>query len=248
MSHVRIAITPGGTGCTVDEVDAFPGASFIMSFPESIGDAEHVVHFPSTQADWRHGKDGELITRCLVPGELEYTIHFTPGPDYVDARTSIVNKSTRHWAHSLAFNCVHPGSCEQVIDHECLRHYTGYDGRPTLLRTLPRVFGPRPVVQLYNIEGMPPADSTRFVNDFHATPDITVENWLAIASLSSRSLMAVTSHPALFLFHNLEYSCIHAAQSLGALKPGQRGQALTRAYFTEMPLEDWYVRMKAEFA
>ena len=69
---------------------------------------------------------------------------------------------------------------------------------------------------------------------------------MAIVSRDGKRLIATASQPALYLFQNMEYSCIHSAQSLGALAPGEKGRALTRVYLVEAPLREWHARMKRE--
>lgn len=61
-------------------------------------------------------------------------------------------------------------------------------------------------------------------------------------------LAAIVSRPTLFLLQNMEYSCIHSASSLGALAPGQTGEAWLRLYFVESPLEEWHRRMRREMS
>lgn len=75
-----------------------------------------------------------------------------------------------------------------------------------------------------------------------------LEGWLAIQSRGGKRLAAVVSKPALFLFQNMEYSCIHSSPGFGPLPPGKTGEALTRVYFVEASLEGWYERMKREMA
>ena len=59
-------------------------------------------------------------------------------------------------------------------------------------------------------------------------------------------LVAVVSKPALFLFQNMEYSCIHSGAGFGRLEPGQSGEAVTRLYFVQGAVEQWRDRMLAE--
>ncbi len=69
---------------------------------------------------------------------------------------------------------------------------------------------------------------------------------MAIQSRDGKRLVATASDPAMFLFQNMEYSCIHSAAGFGPLKPGESGEAVTRVYFVEAGLEDWHARMPAD--
>ena len=75
-----------------------------------------------------------------------------------------------------------------------------------------------------------------------------MEGWLAIRARDDRHMVATVSKKALYTFQNREYSCIHSAPTFGPLKPGEEGNAITRIYFVEATLEDWYERMTREFA
>ena len=65
---------------------------------------------------------------------------------------------------------------------------------------------------------------------FRAAPEVYPEGLLVIRSWDGKHLAVVTSDRPLFLFANLEFSCIHCCPSFGALKPGEEGRALHRAY------------------
>ena len=111
------------------------------------------------------------------------------------------------------------------------------------------MFGPRPTLQFYSVEGAPKGKDIPFVNAFQSTPDdVAIEGWLAIRARDDKHMVAVVSKPALFTFQNREYSCIHSSPTFGALKPGESGTALTRIYFVKATLEQWYNHMKKEFA
>jgi len=120
-------------------------------------------------------------------------------------------------------------------------------GRFRRLVEIPRKYGPRPTVQLYSVEGAPDAKGIPFVAGFQATPDVILQGWLAIQSHDGQRLVAVASRPTLFLFQNMEYSCIHASPGFGELGPGETGEALTRLYFVRSSVEEWHQRMQEEF-
>ncbi|MCP3914472.1 MAG: hypothetical protein GY711_02820 [bacterium] len=111
---------------------------------------------------------------------------------------------------------------------------------------VPRKFSTRPTVQSYSVEGAPPATDVPFAANFDATPDVTWEGWLAIQSRDGDRILATASQPPLFLFQNMEYSCIHSSPGFGALNPGETGHAWTRLYFVRASLEEWYGRLRID--
>jgi hypothetical protein len=211
---------PGGPGAPPHALAcpaAFPGEGFGIGFPEAIGDAARAHWPPGLTVDWRRTEDGRWEQIGRAEGELSYSLVVTPHEDCLDIHQTLTNESPRTWTQSLAFNCFQCGGAPSIRDHDCLRHWVGQEGKPARLAEVPRAFGPRPTIQLYSVEGAPPG-----------------------------SQIPTASKPALFLFQNMEYSCIHAAASFGPLDPGQSGQALTRLYFVRASLEDWYARMRSE--
>ena len=98
------------------------------------------------------------------------------------------------------------------------------------------------------MEGAPAGKDIPFVDAFKSTPEnVAIEGWMAIRSMDDTHMVAVVSKPALYTFQNREYSCIHSAPTFGPLKPGATGAAITRIYFVEASLEEWYMRMTKEF-
>lgn len=249
MSRIKVVGIQRNMACIVSETPAFPGESFSFGIPEAIGDTAHTYWFGSIKPDWREMGEGAWRSTGRQPGELSYTLDVVPGADTVDIRIELRNESDRVWAQSHAFNCINCGGAQSVVDHECRRHWVGVGGRLRRLIQVPRVFGPRPAVQLYSVEGAPKGADIPFVAGFRSTPDdVVLEGWMAISSRDGKRLVATASRPALYLFQNMEYSCIHSAQSLGALAPGETGRALTRVYFVEATLPEWHTRMRRELA
>jgi hypothetical protein len=243
---VTFAPTPGQMGGALVGPPGFAGDTFGFGMPEAIGDAAAARWPQGMSVEWHDLGGGAWRQLGRAEGELEYECDVLPGEDTADVRIRLTNLGPREWEHSLAFNCF-SAMGTSLADHECVRHWVGQAGRPVLLRSLPRHYGPRPTIQLYSVEGAPPAADIPFVAGFDATPRGPVlEGWMAIASHDGTRLVAAASRPALFLFQNMEFSCIHAGQSLGRLAPGQRGEALTRLYFVEAPLGRWYERLRAE--
>ncbi len=246
MANIRLTPQQGQMSCVVTDVPAFPEDGFGLGFPEAIGDAARAVWSGAPHIEWEDAGQGAWIQRGSRPGELSYSLTLTPAEDYVDAHLRLTNESGRDWAQSLAFNCFGLGGSAALRDHDCLRHWVGSAGTLRRLIEIPRKYGPRPAIQLYSVEGAPPGAEIPFVANFRATPDEVLEGWIAVVARDGRRLVATASKPALFLFQNMEYSCIHSAPSPGPLKAGETGEALTRVYFVEAPLEEWHGRLRAE--
>ncbi len=160
------------------------------------------------------------------------TVHYT-----------VSNESSRNWKQSVAFNCLQCAAVPEVRDYDCVRHWVRGNGRFMRLIEVPRVFGPRPAVQLYSVEGAPPGHEIPFVDGFKSTPDGVLEGWMAIQSRDGKGLVATVSKPALFLFQNIEYSCIHSGTGFGPLKPGETGHGINKCYFVRSSIEEWHGRM-----
>ncbi len=249
MAAITFSPTQGQMGGRLTNVPAFPGESFGLGIPESIGDAARPAWFGKITPEWQGLDDGSARCVARLKGELSYTIHVVPHDDCVDINLTVTNESDRAWAQSLAFNCFQCGSAPSIRDLECVRHWVRTGGEFRRLIQVPRKFSPRPTIQLYSVEGAPPGMDIPFVANFHATPpDVVLEGWMAIRSRDGSRLVAAASKPALFLFHNMEYSCIHSSPGFGPLGPGETGQALTKVYFVEATLEEWHAWMLKDLA
>jgi len=246
MARVRGHAVTGQMGMTVLDIPAFPGERFGMGFPEAIGDMNRTGWLNQSQPEWTQLEDGAWKQTGRGEGELSYELTVEPQEDYVDVRQSVTNQSNRDWPNSVAFNCFQCGGAPSIRDHECVRHWVATGGELKRLPNIPRQFSPRPTVQLYSVEGAPVGMDLPFVANFHATPDVVLEGWMAIESRDGKRLVAAVSKPAMFLFQNMEYSCIHSGAGFGPLRRGETGKALTRLYFVEASVEEWYGRMKGE--
>lgn len=237
---------PGAMACSVTGVQGFPDVQFTLGYPEAIGDIAGPFWFGTIKPVWEARADGSWLCRGEQPGQLTYEIHMIPGEDSVTSRFTLTNRSDRTWKQGMAFNCLQCAGDPWIRDHECLRTWVRAAGQFRRLVELPRVYGPRPAIQLYSVEGAPPARDIPFVANFRATPeDLVVEPWIAIVARDSKRLVATVSKPGLFLFQNREYSCIHSGAGFGELKPGETGEALNTSYFVRSGLDDWYTRMTA---
>ena len=229
-------------------IPAFPGERFGIVIPEAIGDAgrtqwQNVIH-----PVWDEPVDGTWTSRARVEGVLSYAATVSCTDETADIWITLTNESQEHWEQTCAFTCFQVGAAPSIRDHDCLRHWTAEQGELRRLIELPRFFGPRPTIQLYSVEGAPPGRDIPFVANFRATPEVTVEPWLAVTSADESRLAAVVAKPALFLFQNMEYSCIHSCPTFGPLAPGESGRGLTRVYFVEGGVATWRERMMDEMA
>jgi len=233
--------------CAVTEVPAFPGESFTLGYPEAIGDAAAPHWYGSIKPRWDAGQDGAVVSVGEQPGQLSYHITVVPGEDCVTAHFRLTNLSSRTWAQGMAFNCVQCAGASSVRDHDCERHWVRVRGEFKRLVEVPRVYGPRPAIQLYSVEGAPLGRDIPFVAHFKATPDLVAEPWMAIVSREGERVLATVSKPGLFLFQNREYSCIHAGAGFGQVEPGQTVKAMNKVYFVRATLAAWHARMLKEF-
>jgi hypothetical protein len=233
--------------CTLSDVPAFPGATFTLGYPEAIGDAAAPYWFGSIKPTWEARDDGSWLSRGEQPGELAYELTVSAGTDVVTSRFRLTNRSPRTWRNGMAFNCFQCAGDSAIRDNDCRRTWVRSGGAFRRLVELPRVFGPRPAIQLYSVVGAPPGKDIPFVANFQATPaDVVLEPWLAIVARDGRRLVATASRPGLFLFQNREYSCIHSGTGFGEVRPGQTAEAVNRVYLVEATLEAWHRRLTAE--
>ena len=248
-SQIQFTGQPDGMNALITHVPGFKNDLFQLNYPEAIGPTDNPHYYTTIKCSWKELSNGDWKCTGKVEGILEYTIDVKVYEDTVDFYQRLTNQSMETWSQTMAFNCFNNGSAISVRDYECIRHWVRTGGQFRKLIELPRVFGPRPALQLYSVEGAPPGKDIPFVESFKSTPEnIYIEGWMAIRSRDNNHLVATVSKPALYIFQNREYSCIHSAPSFGALKPGESGSAFSRLYFVEANLEDWYQRMKKELA
>jgi hypothetical protein len=256
---IRFTPVQGSMGARIAQVPAFPDETFQLNIPEAIGDAARTIWQGAVRPEWTRGDEEWWSSTARLEGELSYRVEVQPTEDTLTIRITLKNESPRTWKQSLAFTCFNCGSSPSIHDRECTRHWCRTGGEFRRLIEVPRVCGPRPTIQLYSVEGAPRGETIPFVANFRATPDVVLEGWLAVVargapdasgkrSRDGDRLVAVVSKPALYLFQNMEYSCIHSGPGFGALEPGETGESITRIYLVEAKLEDWYERMKREWA
>lgn len=245
--NIKLKGHPGIMACYASEIPAFPGGTFTLAYPEAIGDVADPCWFSTIKPQWEE-KDGVWTSRGDQENQLRYELTMTPGPDHVTTRFQLTNLSQRTWKQGMAFNCFQCAHEPSIRDHECLRTWVRTDGAFKRLVELPRVFSPRPAVQLFSVQGAPPGKDLPFVANFAATPEVVIEPWMAMVSRDGKRLVATVSKPGLFLFQNREFSCIHCGTGFGEMQPGQTATAINKTYFVESTLADWHRRMQQELA
>jgi hypothetical protein len=243
---VKLEPVLGTMSSWLSDVPAFPGARFSLGFPEAIGDAAAACWYTSLVPEWEQVDGTTWVANGRQPGELRYamTVDLSAG-DAVQVSYTLENESDRHWDNALAFNCLSCGGAWDVRDHDCQRHWVGVDGEPVRLLEVPRQHSTRPAVQLYSTAGAPIATELPFVAGFRATPDAVLDPWMAVESRDGTRTVATVGRPAAFLFHNMEYSCIHAASAFGAMAPGATATSGNDLLFLESPVADAFGRIRS---
>jgi hypothetical protein len=146
----------------------------------------------------------------------------------VDVSIRLKNLGTTAWPQSMAFSCFRFREAPSFADFDGARTFLSLDGRWIPVTQLERKDSPRPTIQLWYVRGGP--QNLPFVDNFQATPAFLPEAVLAARSYDGKNLIAVTADKPLFLFANLEFSCIHCCPTFGALTPGEEGYARHRVF------------------
>jgi hypothetical protein len=195
-------------------VPGFKNDIFHLSYPEAIGPTNNPKYHTTIKCAWIKLTNGHWKCIGKVEGIFEYTIDVKVYEDTVDFYQRLTNQSMDTWNQTMSFNSFNTGYAVSIRDYECKRQLVRTKGEFRKLIELPCVFGPRPALQLYSVEGAPPGKDIPFVESFHSTPEDTyIEGWIAICSRYGNRLVATVSKPALYTFQNREYSCIHSAPS-----------------------------------
>jgi hypothetical protein len=243
---MQLRFLEGHMGGRLQGVEGFPGDVFCVNVPECIGDTAQATFLSEFESIRWAKLAGAWSVTARAQDELSYRLLAIPGQDTLDIEIHLTNESDRVWEQSMAFNCFSCYEAPAVRDFELVRHHIGARNPDELLRRLPRRASARSGVQVFGVNGAPPIDQIPFAAAFQATAPFVAQDWLAVSSRDGRRLVAAVSKPALFLFQNCEFACIHSAPGFGRLAPGQSARALTRLYFVEDSLRGWYARMRAE--
>ena len=242
---MRFQPNPGLMSGKLVDAAAFPGETFDLNVPEMIGDVAQIAT-AFGRIDWIEWAPGYWTCAAQSAGECSYEVSMVLTHDTADIRIRLTNDSNRVWEHGTAFNHFAADYPAPGGDYETARHWLRVSGQFRRLHDLSRKYSSRPGIQLFNVVGAPPVSQIPFANSFQATPDFTAEGWLAVQSRDGTCLIAIVSKPALFLFQNSEFNCIHSAPDFGKLVPGQMSETQTRIYIVQSSLKDWYKRMRDE--
>jgi hypothetical protein len=245
---VQLEPVQGTMNCII-RWPALPGEQFRLNLPEAIANNEGGRWgVNEIKPQWVPGEGGTQSYDVTVPKGMRLQIEMAPSEDHVDIRYRVTNLQAEDWTESLAFTCFNLGAAPSFSDFDMRRTYVWRQGQAFRLVDIERKFSTRPLVQLFGIEGARPWTEVPFVTKFHASPPDPCEPLIGIRSRDGRRTAAVASNPALFLFHNGEYSCIHSCPTLGPLEAGHTGEAMTRLYFLEASIDPLHHRYRDDFA
>ena len=219
---------------------------FALTVPETIGNRERMLlNFPETDLQWEGpDPDGIVTTSWTKDSVISYTLKFIPYSDYVDAKMTITNLSGDHWEDVWSFNCLNPVKAPVFKDLEMERTYMSTREGPKLLSETERTIGHRPGIGIYYSEKMELDEYWPFISSFNATsPERTNGDYLVTLSESGEAYMAAMSPNTLYLFNNLDFTCIHAAPTFGDIPAGESGTLTCRFYLAEGNLDDFIKRL-----
>jgi hypothetical protein len=222
---------------------------FALTVPETIGNREKMLlNFPETNLVWEGpGDDGVVTTGWTNDSVISYSLELIPGKDFIDAAMNITNLSEDKWEDVWSFNCLNPVKATTFQDLEMDRTYMSTKEGPKRLSDTKRIIGHRPSIGVYYSEKMELDEQWAFISWFEATSlDRTDGDYLVTLSESGKTYMAATSPNTLYLFNNLDFTCIHAAPTFGNIGPGESSSLTTRFYFSEGGLKDFLKRFNKD--
>jgi hypothetical protein len=218
----------------------FPGQDFIYVIPEAIGStgrhpSEGVALWGASrdslmEPNWKQDKQGRWCFTWSKEDVLRYKVQASAADDFLNVHIKLTNLSGVTWPESTAFSCFNFSRAPMFADFDGERTFLLIDNTWTPITQVPRKDSSRPTIQLWYVRGQ--KQPLGFVENFDATPEepSAVEGVLAVRSWDGESVIAVSSDKPLFLFNNLEFSCVHCCPAFGALEPGQTGEAFHRAF------------------
>ena len=231
MSRLGIEIVQGTEIIKITNNDVFDGC-LTYRVPESIGETDGGIwtHDPRTlvRPQWTPTLDGGWEYSWEREGLLRYSVRTELHEQYIDIHLTLQNLHNRTWENTYAFPCLKTHTSPQFLDYDGTRTFLRVDGEYVPITKLPRKDSPRPTLQFWytDKEDRP----LGVVESFDASPDTYPDGLIAVRSWDGRHLVVVTSDSPLFLFSNLEFSCVHSCPSFGRLEPGETGSALNRIY------------------
>jgi len=213
---------------------ALPRGAFTYVIPEAIGATDRTVWGATAEFrmayDWEPDGDAWVCT-WEKEGWLDFDVRAWAEDDHLSVRIRLRNLGETAWPNSSAFSCFSPRGALPLADFDGSRTFLLVDGDWTPITQVERIHSGRPTIQLWYVEGRD--RPLGFVESFEATPAFYPAGVLAVQSYDKRHMVAVTADEPLFLFGNLEFSCIHCCPSFGALGPGEQGTATHRVFFCE---------------
>ena len=205
---------------------------FNCTIPEAIGSSDHSISAWSgqlkLQPKWYRTEKGGWGFDWKREGELAFSADCCVEDSHVDIHINLKNLTDEAWPESQAFSCINFAGARVFADYEGDRTFLLIDEKWKPITSVERKNSPRPPVQLWYVKGK--NRPLGFVENFQATPSFYPEGVLAARSRDGKHILAVSCDRPLYLFNNLEYSCIHCCPSFGALKPGEEGGAFHRVY------------------
>jgi hypothetical protein len=210
----------------------FPTAVFTYTIPEAIGSTDGSIWCSSKRfninPNWIRHQDESWSYSWEREGVLGYSVHASTGKDHVDVQIKLRNLSEEAWPESQAFSCYNPRGAPEFADFEGTRTFVLFEKGWIPMTQVERKDHSRPTIQCFYLKDRP--HPLGFVENLGGAPNVRPLGALAVRSYDGRHLTAVTSDRPLFLFHNLEFSCIHACPTFGALKAGEEGTAKHRVF------------------
>ncbi len=224
----------------------FGTESIIYTIPEAIGSTGGSLWgSPGAflmEPEWTRAGDGWKYD-WAKDGHLSFSVYASAGEDHVDVRIRLKNLSEKAWPESQAFSCLNYESMARLADFEGNRTFLLIDGQWKTMTEVERITGSRPTIQLWYVNGK--SRPLGFVAGYKSTPSYYPEGVLAVRSRDGKNMIAVSCDNPLYLFSNLEFSCIHSCPSFGALKPGEEGEAFHRVFvLKDSSLDELGVKLK----
>ncbi|MBI5091988.1 MAG: hypothetical protein HZB26_06030 [Candidatus Hydrogenedentes bacterium] len=221
-------------------IDGWPGNTFMLWFPEVVGDLWQQWNPPVAHQDFTTTDRGGL--RWTYEGNPAASIQseLTPQANSLLLVTRVMNRGHDELKHVYAQNCIHFSQAPGFICDDYSRFYIRSAGQWRSLASLKPTSGfPR-----YYREGYP--SRGRIDPTEHQFGDIRQETpvdhpLMVLISQDGKRAVGVASERYEFLFHNqMEYlRCIHSESGCMPILPaGQTAEFREKIYFVEGGLKE----------
>lgn len=225
-SHISLTPVQGSEVLTIRS-SFFPGSAFTHTLPEAIGSTSSPVWGAASATAinpaWEKTDEGGWEYQWRRDGLLGFSVRTIAEGNEVTIRMRLQNLSGQAWPESFSFNCLGPRGALEFGDFDGKRTFLLFEKEWVPVTKIQRIHGPRPTIQLWYLRGK--VRKLGFVEAFEATPPVYPEGVLAVRSYDGKHVIAVSASSPLFLFANLEFSCIHCCPTFGPLQPDQEGAA-----------------------